>query len=318
MAGGSPRAARIGKGVSKQQGWQMGESSRKSVRERLAACLEDATKTEKAIASYMLANLNDLPFETAATLAAKVDVSEPSVGRFCRTVGYQHFKELKAALKADIGDKPWLIGDRLKDYQERSRKGDDELARGLEMEIAALVSNYELAHSKEWKRAVKRLARMPNIYVGGFQTERGLAQYLVNQLHYLRPGVQLLDLAGGNFSELLLGDVKKSALVLIEGRRYSRLAKALAAEAKAVGVPTTLITDAYCDWGRDLVDEMFVVQTDLNQFWDSTAPVASLLALLINNIFNELGPSVEARMNKVAALYSRFTGYVGDTTSLLA
>ncbi|WP_374383065.1 MurR/RpiR family transcriptional regulator [Dongia sp.] len=296
----------------------MGESDRSSVRERLGAALSQATKTEKAIASYMLANLNGLPFETAATLAEKVGVSEPSVGRFCRAIGYRHFKDLKADLKGDIGDKPWLIGDRLKDYRDRSRKGDDELARGLEMEIAALVSNYELAHSKEWKRAVKRLARLPNIYVAGFQTERGLAQYLVNQLHYLRPGVHLLDLAGGNFSELLLGEPKKSGLVLIEGRRYSRLAKVLASEARAAGIPTTLITDAYCDWGRDLVDEMFVVQTDINQFWDSTAPVASLIALFINSIFNELGPSVETRMNQVSALYSRFTGYVGDASGPLS
>jgi DNA-binding MurR/RpiR family transcriptional regulator len=292
----------------------MGQDMRNSVRERLNACLARATKTEKAIASFMLANLNGLPFETAATLAEKVGVSEPSVGRFCRAIGYQHFKDLKADLKADIGDKPWLIGDRLKDYRERSRKGDDELARGLEMEIAALVSNYELAHSKEWKRAVKRLARLPDIHVAGFQTERGLAQYLVNQLQYVRSGVHLLDLAGGNFSELLLADPKKAGLVLIEGRRYSRLAKVLAAEAKAAGIPTTLITDAYCDWGRDLVDEMFVVPTDINQFWDSTAPIASLIALLINSIFNELGPSVETRMNRVSALYSRFTGYVGDSS----
>jgi hypothetical protein len=59
---------------------------------------------------------------------------------------------------------------------------------------------------------------------------------------------------------------------------------------------------------------MFVVQTDINQFWDSTAPAASLISLLINSIFNELGPAVEARMNKVSALYTRFTGYVGDAT----
>ena len=126
--------------------------------------------------------------------------------------------------------------------------------------------------------------------------------------------MNLVDLAAGNFSEVLLSDVKKSGLVLIEGRRYSRLAKLLATEAKRAGIPTTLITDAYCDWGRDLVDEMFVVPTDINQFWDSTAPVASLISLLINGIFNELGPAVETRMNEVSALYSRFTGYVGDTT----
>jgi DNA-binding MurR/RpiR family transcriptional regulator len=126
--------------------------------------------------------------------------------------------------------------------------------------------------------------------------------------------VHLLDLASGNFSEILLADPRKVSLVMIEARRYSRLARLLATEAKAAKIPTTLITDPYCDWGRDLVDEMFVVQTDINQFWDSTAPAASLISLLINSIFNELGPAVEARMNKVSALYTHFTGYVGDAS----
>lgn len=285
---------------------------RKPVRQRLTACLNDATKSERSVASYMLANLTSLPFETASTVAAKLGLSEPSVGRFCRSIGYRHFKDLKADLKADIGDGPWLIGDRLKDYRERSRRGNDELARGLEMEIAALVRNYELARTKEWKRAIKRLAHVQNVFVAGFQTERGLAHYLVNQLHYLRPGVHLVDLTAGNFSEVLLGSPGKANLIIIEARRYSRLARLLAVEARSAGIATTLITDSYCDWAHDLVDEIFSVQTDINQFWESTGPVASLIALLINSIFNELGPSVEQRMTKISALYSHFIGHVGD------
>jgi hypothetical protein len=40
--------------------------------------------------------------------------------------------------------------------------------------------------------------------------------------------------------------------------------------------------------------------------------MASLANLLVNGVFIELGPAVEARMNEVSRLYSRFTGYVGD------
>ncbi len=288
-----------------------------SVRQRLTSSLVKATKAEKAIASYMLANLNGLPFETAASLAEKAGVSEPMVGRFCRSLGYQHFKDLKADLKEDIGDRPWLIGDRLRDFRERNRRSDDGLARSLELEIAALVQIYETAHTKEWKRVVKRLAKTPRVFVAGFQTERGTAQTFVNQLQYLRDGVQLLDLAGGNFAEVLLADPKQSCLVLYEARRYSRLALLLAREARQLRIPTTLITDTFCDWGHDLVDEMFVVRTEFNMFWDSNAQMVSLSNLLINSVFNELGTAVEDRMDKVAALYSRFIGYVGDQSGPL-
>ena len=74
---------------------------------RLQASLAAATKAEAAIASYMLTNLQSLPFETAASLAQRIGVSEASVGRYCRTIGFRHFKELKAELQADLGEYNW-------------------------------------------------------------------------------------------------------------------------------------------------------------------------------------------------------------------
>ncbi|WP_420101467.1 MurR/RpiR family transcriptional regulator [Bosea sp. (in: a-proteobacteria)] len=282
-----------------------------TLRHRLQACLATGSKADKALASYMLAQMASLPFETAASLAEKVAVSEPTVGRFCRTLGYRSLKDLKASLAEEIGDRPWLISDRMRDFQQRSLAGDDQLARSLQLEIAGLVRVYELAQSEEWKRVARRLATASSVYVTGFQTERGLAQYLANQLQYLRDGVHLVDLAAGNFSELLLSAAQDRCLVIFEARRYSRLARALAEQARAAGIPTTLITDSFCDWGRGLVDEMLVVSTEFNLFWDSTAQMANLGNLLINAVFVELGPQVEQRLNRMAELYGRFTGHVG-------
>lgn len=82
---------------------------------------------------------------------------------------------------------------------------------------------------------------MPQLFVAGFQTERGMAQYFATQMQYLRPGVQLADIAGGNFSEILLAPQTSTALVLFEARRYSRLTFLLAQEAHQAGIPITLI-----------------------------------------------------------------------------
>lgn len=283
-----------------------------TLRQRLQVCLASGSKADKALASYMLAQLASLPFETAASLAEKVAVSEPTVGRFCRTLGYRSLKDLKASLAEEIGDRPWLISDRLRDFQQRSLAGDDQLARSLQLEIAGLVRLYELAQSEDWKRVARRLATASSVYVTGFQTERGLAQYLANQLQYLRDGVHFVDLAAGNFAEVLLSEEEGRCLVIFEARRYSRMAKALAEQAKQAGIATTLVTDSFCDWGRRLVDEMLVVSTDFNLFWDSTAQMANLGSLLVNAVFVELGPEVEQRLDRMAALYGRFTGHVGD------
>jgi DNA-binding MurR/RpiR family transcriptional regulator len=282
-----------------------------SVRQRLTESLQDGTAAGRAIATYMLANLSELPFETSATIARKVGVSELTVGRFCRSVGYQHFKDLKADLKSDIGDSPWLIGDRLRDFQARSRSGGGDLARSLELEIAALVRVYELAQTPQWKTVVQRLATVPRIFVAGFQTERGIAAILVHQLRYLRDGVHLVDLSSGNFAEVLLTDAEGAALVLFDARRYSQQAPLLARRARDAGMPVTLVTDQFCDWGHDCATEVFAVPTEINLFWDSTAPMVSLIQLLLNGIFAELGPEVEERLNRMAELYNDFIGHVG-------
>lgn len=55
-----------------------------TLKTRLATAMREGSKADKAVANYMSGALEDLPFETAASIAAKVKVSEATVGRFCR------------------------------------------------------------------------------------------------------------------------------------------------------------------------------------------------------------------------------------------
>ncbi len=144
-----------------------------TIEQRLNRCLATGSKAERRIATFMLANIAQLPFDTAASISKRIGVSEPTVGRFCRTLGYQNFKALKDDLQHDVAGGPWLIGDRLKEFHDRSKGGEDQLGRGLELEIASLVRIYELARTEQWARAVGKIARSHYVFVAGFQTERG-------------------------------------------------------------------------------------------------------------------------------------------------
>jgi len=276
----------------------VGRPAAGDLRQRLAHSASNGTPAERTIASYLLSNLQSLPFETAADIAGKIDVSEASIGRYCRSIGYRSLKDLKAGLQADLGDRAWLIGDRLQDFHLRSQTDNSELARSLEREMAALVSVYEMAATPDFDRAVHRLARRPAVFVAGFQTERGHAAELVHNLQYLRPGVQLADVGGGHFGEILLSPPDETTLVLIDGRRYSRLTRDLAAAA---------------DWAHKTASERFAVPTDLNHFWDTTAAMSSLIGLLVNGVFKELGAEVEARMARISAYYGEFIGHTGQS-----
>ena len=54
------------------------------------------TKTQKIIAEYILDNASDACFMTSTEIALKLGVSESSVIRFSRTIGFSGFIEEKA------------------------------------------------------------------------------------------------------------------------------------------------------------------------------------------------------------------------------
>ncbi|MET2828338.1 MurR/RpiR family transcriptional regulator [Mesorhizobium shangrilense] len=273
--------------------------------------LQNGTGAGRAIAAYMLANLSELPFDTAGTVAEKIGISELTVGRFCRSIGYQHFKDLKADLKADIGDTPWLIGDRLREFQARSREDDAGLSKSLELELATVVRVHELARTPAMKAVVKRLSTAERVFIAGFQSERGIAATMAHLLQYVRDGVHLVDHSSGTFGEVLLAGTHDAALVLFDARRYSRQAPILARRARDAGLPVTLVTDLFCDWGHECATEVFAVPSQINLFWDTNTPMLSLVHLMLNGIIGELGPGVEARLGRLSQLYSDFVGHAG-------
>jgi DNA-binding MurR/RpiR family transcriptional regulator len=288
---------------------------KQTVKQRLQESLLSSTASSRTIAAYMLANLQNLPFETSAMIAEKLELSESTIGRYCRSLGYAHFKALKNDLQADLGDGPWLMGDRLKEFLGRAPDDSEGPSRGLQKEIAALVQVHEHALKPSWKRLSERLAKVPRVYAAGFQTERGIAMTFVHLLQYLRDGVQLVDGSAGNFSDVLLSPPNDTALIVFEARRYSRHALMLCERAKEAGIPVSLVTDNFCDWADQHADEVFRVQTEVDLFWESTASMLSLVHLLINDVFKHLGADVERRLQAIGALHSEFVGYTSSNPS---
>ena len=59
----------------------------------------DFARGEQAIANFLLANMHDAAFETGAVIAAGAGVSEASVARFARKLGYNDLKDMKRGLR---------------------------------------------------------------------------------------------------------------------------------------------------------------------------------------------------------------------------
>lgn len=80
------------------------------------------TKTQKIIAEYILDNASDACFMTSTEIALKLGVSESSVIRFSRTIGFSGFIDFQKALRKDYQDKVLSISSSITTPSQRIAK----------------------------------------------------------------------------------------------------------------------------------------------------------------------------------------------------
>lgn len=281
--------------------------------ERLRTGFDDLTTAERTIANFILVDPEAIPYETADSLADRLELSAITIGRFCRKFGFRNFRELKSSMKFDVAALPWADRAEFERLAEDNNSGT--LSEDLKVQITNLTAVYGLARGSRWDSIVAILADTPKVHVAGFQTERGVAQHFAHLMQYARPGVHLADIASGNFADVLAGSGEASdeCLLIVESRRYSRQAKELAERAAAHGMPVIIVTDRFCDWAPTITDKVLALPTESTLFWTTMVPLVALLTLLADAVVLRLGPdTVTPRLEAISELFASFTGHTGQ------
>ena len=291
-----------------------GADTSRDLLQRLEGSLESFTPAERTIANFILTNRGGIAFETANSIAAKLQVSAITVGRFSRKMGYRHFKDLKAGLRTTMSGVPWLVGDKMTEFVG-AKGATNRTHRSLELELAAIIEVYAMAESESWKKIVALLAHSGHVHVVGFQTERGIAATLAHLLQYARDGVSLVDTSAGNYHEIFATHSTGRCLVLVDMRRYSEQSYDLAAKASREGIPVVMLTDKFCDWIRKFTSHVISVSTEVELFWSSQVALTCAVNLLVNDVIGSLGTTVEKRLDRLSDLYQTYTGHVGSSAS---
>ena len=266
--------------------------------ELLARDFASFTPAGKRIANYMLANPQQLPFETADGIAAQTGTAGITVGRFLRQLGFRNLDHLKKTLRRG---RPWLMTDRLGSFRAHAGQ-QDALERSLELEKRAIEHAYGLARTPAFQRIAAGIAEADAVFLAGIQSTRGIVNALFCQLEYIRPRVYYVDGLSGTYVESLNSESAKPYLVLTDLSVYSVMTRRLCAAACERQLPVAIIGDKYCTWARDYPVTFLQLETDAGQFWDSLAPMCCLFNLLVDAVILRLGPQVDARLARNKAL----------------
>ncbi len=247
------------------------------------------------IASYLRDNWHNLAFETGASIASALEVSEMTVIRFIRQIGFANLKDFKEALKTaeapDASMPALVISGQAKLPHLANQAMDDR----LQAEIQAIAEAYRLTTLPRWTICTNQLAECEFVSVIGFHAAKGLGLDFATRLQYVRPQVrgfydqsalctEILDLAG-----------RSHCLVLIDTFPYSRKSILLAQQARQNGTPLIVISDNLTNWGYDYTEMVLQAATSLPDGQSSAASLAVVLSLLTSSTARKIGAAATER-----------------------
>lgn len=273
----------------------------KDLKQKLMDHWERFTASEQKVATYLIHNIADLPFETGASLSKRVGVSPMTIGRFVRTLGYEGLNELKEEFRVDSGWRHFYS-------QPKQPRDKDPITSHLLAETRALDSVHELARGKEWKAIIQLLVSADRVSVASFQHSTFLGLGLAKLLQQVRPHVAFNDGSDGAYVDMLLDSTKNSCVVLIDQRRYFKQFRDVAEHVARRGIPLVLITDVECHWARELTPHSLMIPA--SEMWHSYSAMSSLISLIVALVIDE-SDAVMERLSEINELRQDLVGYVG-------
>jgi DNA-binding MurR/RpiR family transcriptional regulator len=298
--------------ASKDKASPSGEEQKIDLEGILRARMEDLSPSEQSVAGYMLDNAQMLPFETGTSIAQAVGVSEMTVSRFVRGLGFDNLRDLKNRLRVSIAEKESDVDD----YMARFQTRDDHsavLQESLRLDIEAVVKAYALAKSDLWGEAATALAGAGTVYVVGFQASKGLALDFASRLLWARPNVIFVENSSGTFGEIITADPRDSLVVLVDTAAYAVRGVKLAGKLKELDMPLIIVTDKFSHWAFSYTRFVFEAHTHVRTFWDSTAGISVVLNLMIDTVATRLGPKARENFSKMSDMGSLLGEFVGGS-----
>ena len=151
----------------------------------------DLTKSEKQIANYMRKNQEESAFLSAAELAEILDLSEATIVRFARTVGFDSYPAMRTVLQENFRRRV-THSTRLRSRLDDLREAGDLFEKVTISEIDYLTQALQTVDRRELQRAVAYMLEREHIFVFGTGPSVALVQLL--NLRLTRSGKLVIPL----------------------------------------------------------------------------------------------------------------------------
>jgi DNA-binding MurR/RpiR family transcriptional regulator len=262
------------------------------------------TKSEKRIANYLRKNQEESAFLSAGEIADRLGLSEATLVRFARTLGFNSYPAMRTVLQENFRRRVTHSA-RLRGRLEDLRQGGDIFERLVVSEMDYLTLALETVDRQALEKTVELMRSCDRIFVFGAGPSVSLVELMEIRLGRFGRQVIPLTTAGREILEPLLLMKDRDLLFMISFFDISPTQQLVLEYANEVNCPVVILTDTL---GTIIGEKANVVlearRGPMAEFHSLVVPMTIINTLLLT-IANEDRDQVMENLDKLDQMRER-------------
>jgi DNA-binding MurR/RpiR family transcriptional regulator len=264
------------------------------------------TKSEKRIADYIRKNQEEAAFLAAGDLADRLGLSEATLVRFARTLGFASYPAMRVLLQ-DAFRHRVTHSARLRSRLDDLREAGDIFEKVTVTEIDYLTQALQTVDRQALKQTVEGILACERIFVYGTGPSVSLVDLMNLRLTRFGKRVIPLTIAGRETLEPLLLMTDRDLLFAIGFFDINPMLQIVLDHAQEVKCPAILLTDTLGSVIGDKADILLEARRGPVSAFHSLVVPMTIINTLLLEVADQLKESVILKLDKLDQLRERLT-----------
>ena len=245
------------------------------------------TPSQKRIADFIEKSGEHILYFSETELAQKLHVSNATISRFWKQIGYDNFKAFKTAIKENEQISPESkLKNSLLQIQHQQLPIHEHL---LTMTQNQFVNTLEALDREQFEQAITLMTNCRKIYIHAPSSAEGIAVLMKHRLARFGLEIELLPKSGHDLFESLMHFQKEDVVFMFGFVEMSREAAVLLDYAKKVKYKTIIVTDLLISDFHEEGDYIFY--TNRGELWEFHSMIAP--TFLVETFILGIGQNLE-------------------------
>jgi len=271
----------------------------------IAEYYQQLTKSEKQIANYLRKNQEESAFLSAAELADRLGLSEATIVRFARTIGFDSYPGMRELLQINFRRRV-THSTRLQSRLEDLLDGGDILERMIASEIDYLSQALETVDRVAFHKAVDLMKSHKRIFVFGLGPSVSLVELMEIRLRRVGIDVVPLTTTGREILEPMLRMNDQDLLFTICFFDISPSLELVLNYANEIGSKVVMLTDTLGSIVGDKADVVLTARRGPVSGFHSLVVPMTIINTLLLELAQEDQEHAVANLDKLDELRERF------------